>query len=82
MLEFHGFNTVQLERVGERVFMLGKHQTAKDIYAVWEKGETFRMTAYICDDERKAMAELQRRVDEAEAALKSRIAEIKERIAI
>ena len=82
MLEFHGFNTMQVSRVGDRCFMLGKHQTAKDIYAVWEKGESFRMTAYICDDERKAMAELQRRIYEAEAALREKIKIMKARMAI
>ena len=51
----------------ERCFVIGRHETVKDAYVVWEWGTDFKVNAVHFLSERDAMSELQGRVDQAMA---------------
>ena len=81
-MEHRGFSLIEQIRVGERCFVLGRHNTAKDIYVVWEKGTPWLATAQHFDDERRAIIELDARVRDAEAKLAERVKKIKKQTLI
>jgi hypothetical protein len=76
-MEHRGFSLIEQIRVGDRCFVLGRHNTVKDIYVVWEKGTPWIATARHFDDERRAMIELDARVRDAEVQLAERLEKVK-----
>lgn len=63
--EFKGFNLIEMTRVGERCFVLGRHKVISDAYVVWEWGTDFADNASHYLSERRAIIELQSRVEHA-----------------